>query len=144
MERSGTRRLGENRLGRWRSIAQRTVRSELIVLPSPAFDENLCLPQRVEDLTVEKLIPEFAIERLIVAVLPRAAGLDEQRLDIQLLQPRVPTRNSIRPDHRRPDGESRCVEWGSRDKEFGLAEGRLPRRIETPGFRRTNPARSEL
>ena len=48
-------------------------------MAAPAFDHDLCLLERVEDLTVQKLIAEFGIEAFAVAVLPWTAGLDERR-----------------------------------------------------------------
>ena len=43
--------------------------------------------QRVEDLTVEELVSELAVEALVVAVLPRTAGFDEERLPTDSGQP---------------------------------------------------------
>jgi len=48
----------------------------LVVLPAPAFDHYPCLLQAVEDLAVEQLVPERAVEALAVAVLPKASRLD--------------------------------------------------------------------
>lgn len=53
----------------------------------PAFNQHLGLLQCVEDFRVEQLVPELAVERLVVSVLPRAAGLDEQRLHADPAQP---------------------------------------------------------
>ena len=63
------------------------MRSDLIVLPTPAFDEHPCFGQRVEDLSVQQLVPELPVERFHIAVLPRASGLDDQGLYPELLQP---------------------------------------------------------
>ena len=54
---------------------------------TPALDQHLRLPQRVEDLAIEQLISKLAVERLYVAVLPRAPGLDEKRLDADTPKP---------------------------------------------------------
>ena len=62
--------------GRWRAIAQCTVWAFCVVVSPPLFDQNLSFAQAVEDLTVEQLIPEPAIEAFTVSVLPRAAGFD--------------------------------------------------------------------
>ncbi len=51
-----------------------------IVVPPPSFDEHLGLLQGVEDLSIQQLIPELAVEALVVAVLPRASGFNEERL----------------------------------------------------------------
>ncbi len=45
-------------------------------MPPPCFDHYLRLPQRVEDLAVEELITELAVEAFAVAVLPRAPRFD--------------------------------------------------------------------
>src|SRR5688572_14425714 len=71
---------------RW-SIAERTVRSDRIVFSSPSFDEHLRFPERVEDLAIQKLVTELAVERLDVAVLPRTARLDVKRLHVDPSQP---------------------------------------------------------
>jgi len=52
-----------------------------IVQPPPLLDEYDGLGQCVEDLTVQELVPQLAVEALVVAVLPRIARLDVERLD---------------------------------------------------------------
>ncbi len=47
-------------------------------MATPAFDHDLRLGQRVEDLAVEEFVPKSGVEALAVAVLPWAAGLDER------------------------------------------------------------------
>ena len=51
------------------------MRSELVVVPPPLLDQHLGLPQRVEDFPIEQLVPELAVEALVVAVFPRAISL---------------------------------------------------------------------
>ena len=58
-----------------------------VVMDAPSLDENLGLGERVEDLAIEEFISEFPIEAFIVAILPRAAGLDIKRLYTQTLEP---------------------------------------------------------
>ncbi len=53
----------------------------MVVLQSPAFGQDLCFLKRVENLPIEQLITQLAIERLHVAIFPRAAQLDEERLN---------------------------------------------------------------
>ena len=48
-------------------IAQRAVRPDGVVLSSPAFDEHLGLPERVEDFTLQQFVAELAVERFDVA-----------------------------------------------------------------------------
>jgi hypothetical protein len=45
----------------------------------PAFDHNLSLLERVEDLAIEKLVSELGIEALAIAVLPWTSRLDVSR-----------------------------------------------------------------
>ena len=47
---------------------------------APVFDHDLGLGERVEDLSVQKLIAELGVEALAIAVLPWASRLDERRL----------------------------------------------------------------
>ena len=52
------------------------MRPDGIVVAAPAFDDDLRLAERVEDLAIEKLVPQAGIEALDEAVLPWAAGCD--------------------------------------------------------------------
>ena len=67
---------GDEGLERRGPISELRVRTDRVVVPSPCFDHDLCLLQRVEDLAIEQFVAELAVEALAVAVLPRAAGLD--------------------------------------------------------------------
>jgi hypothetical protein len=60
---------GTTTSGRGRAIAERGVRADRVVVPSPALDHDLRLAQAVEDLAVEQLVAELAVEALAVAVL---------------------------------------------------------------------------
>ena len=64
----------------WRLVTERPVGSQGVVVPPPALDHDLCLLERIEDLTIEQLIPEPGIEALDEAVLPRTARSDLSRL----------------------------------------------------------------
>ena len=66
-----------------------------VVVISPVFDDDLSLLQRVEDLAIEELVPQLSIEALVVAVLPRTAGLDVEGLYIDPAEP-IPDRFSRR------------------------------------------------
>jgi hypothetical protein len=70
-----------------RAVAQRTVGSMGVVVESPPFDQDLCLKQGVEDLAVQELISELAVERLDVAVFPGRARLDEEGVDADASKP---------------------------------------------------------
>jgi hypothetical protein len=52
--------------------------NRVVVLPQ-VLDDNLCLFVRIEECSVEQLVPKFAIEVLIVAILPKVARFDEER-----------------------------------------------------------------
>ena len=57
-------------LGRWRTVSEGTVRSDGVVVSPPLLDDDLSLPERVEDLAIEKFIPEAGIEAFAVSILP--------------------------------------------------------------------------
>lgn len=61
--------------------------AEVAVLPSPRFDDDSRLLQRVEDLAVQQLVAELAIERLGVTVLPGRAWFDKKRLGADAEEP---------------------------------------------------------
>ena len=91
-----------NRLRGRGKAAAGAVGSDGIVLAPPLLDQHGRLRQRVEDLPVQQLVPELAVEALVVAVLPRAARLDKERLDAHAPQPpphelRGELRSVVRP-----------------------------------------------
>ena len=47
-----------------------------VVVPSPSFDHDLRLLERVEDFAIEQLIAQLAVERLAIAVLPGTSWFD--------------------------------------------------------------------
>ena len=51
------------------------------------FDQDPGFDERIEDLTVEKLVSHSAIERFYESILPRTAGCDERGFDGQFGQP---------------------------------------------------------
>lgn len=64
-----------------------TVQAHLALVLSPALHHHLRLQRRVEDLHMEKLIAQSAVERFWMAVLRPTAGLNEQ--------PPAPIRRSL-------------------------------------------------
>lgn len=60
-----------HRLRRRRPIVTRRLRHDRVVVLAPLFDDDLRLLQTVEDLAIEQLIAELAVEGLAVAVFPR-------------------------------------------------------------------------
>ena len=53
--------------------------ADLVVQLAPLLDKHLRLLEGVEDLAVQELVPELAVEALHIAVLPGASRLDEER-----------------------------------------------------------------
>jgi len=47
-----------------------------VVVTTPAFDDDLRFPQRVEDLAIEQLVAQARVETFDKAVLPRTARRD--------------------------------------------------------------------
>ena len=63
------------------------MRADVVVLTMPVLDQDLRLLEGVEDLSVEQFVPKPTIEALTVPVLPRTAWLDEQRCDVEPIEP---------------------------------------------------------
>ena len=59
----------------------------LVVLAAPAFDEDLGLGQGGEDLRIETLVAQRAVEGFPIAVLPGAARLDDEWRHAEELEP---------------------------------------------------------
>jgi hypothetical protein len=57
--------------------------AHLIKVLAPSFDQMPGFGQSVEEFAIEQLIPKFGVERFIVAIFPRAAGLDIQGFDLR-------------------------------------------------------------
>ena len=71
----------------WRVVTQGTVWSDGVVMLSPAFDQYFGFFQCVEDLRIQQLIPELAVETFVVTIFPRTARGYEQRLHADPAQP---------------------------------------------------------
>ena len=63
------------------------MRPEAIVDLSPSLHKHFRLIQRIQHFSVQKLVPHLADERLHIAVLPGAPGLDKQRRHVKPVQP---------------------------------------------------------
>jgi hypothetical protein len=63
------------------------MRSLGVVMAPPILDQYLGFFQRIEDLPIEQLITQLAIEALDIAILPGAALLDEQRTNVEVREP---------------------------------------------------------
>src|ERR1700680_4388679 len=79
---AGSRRRPESRHSRRerrrrrRLIAQRRVWPPRVVLHAPVLDHHLRLPQRVENFSIQALVPQLPIKTFAVPVLPRTAWFD--------------------------------------------------------------------
>ena len=69
------------------ALAQGTVRSDPVVGLSVPLGQHPPLQQRVEDLPVQQLVPQLALETLYVAILPRCPGLDVELLGTHTPKP---------------------------------------------------------
>src|SRR5271163_3725613 len=58
-----------------------------VVFHPPLLDHDLCLLQRVKDLSIQAFIPQLPIEALAVTVLPGTTRLDIQRSRSHVPQP---------------------------------------------------------
>jgi hypothetical protein len=56
------------------------VRTRHVVIATLSLDQDLRFFQRAEDLSVQQFVAQLAVEALHVAVIPRAARLNEQLL----------------------------------------------------------------
>ena len=121
---------GQDRLWGRRSIAQGTVWSDRVVVMPPLLDEHLGLLQGIEDLSIEQLVAELAVEALVVSVLPGAAGLDIEGLDADPAEPgpyRIGSELS-------PIVGADMIGWPMTDKELAQAVQDIIR-VQSPGQR---------
>ena len=66
--------LGHDGFGcRW-PVTHRRMVPDGVVMDTPALDHDLRLLEQVEDLTVEQLVAQLAVERFAVAALPWLSG----------------------------------------------------------------------
>ena len=54
--------------------------SDRVVLLTPSFGQNLCFQQRIEDLSIQKLVSQLSVEGFDVAIFPGTARFNGQRL----------------------------------------------------------------
>ena len=64
---------------RW-AVTERGVWSDRIVVVAPLTDDDLGFFQAVEDLTVQQLVTQLAVEAFAVAVLLRTTRFNVERL----------------------------------------------------------------
>jgi hypothetical protein len=86
------------------SVTQRRVWPHRVVVDAPALRQDPDLLHRVEDFTVQELIPQFRVEGFTVAVFPRAARFDVSRFGSRASEPLA----QISGDEFGPLSERRC------------------------------------
>ena len=80
-------RSGLQRFWGGRAVAEGAVGPDRVVLAAPALDEDLGLGQGGDDLRIETLVAERAVEGFHRPVLPGTARCDEERGHAETLQP---------------------------------------------------------
>ena len=90
------------------------MRSDRVVVAAPRLDHDPGFGESVEDLTVEKFIPEFAVERFDVSVFPWTAGFDVGGLGADGGDPRAERRS----DELRPIVRSNMSRDAPQDEEI--------------------------
>ena len=63
------------------------MRTTLIVFDAPALEDNTRFVQIAEEFALKAFIAQLVVKALNMPILPRASGLDVQRLDLLGLQP---------------------------------------------------------
>lgn len=61
------------------------------VVPAPLLDQNPGFRPGVEHLRIQQFVAQLAVEAFHIAILPRAAGLDECRLGAHTVDPGTPS-----------------------------------------------------
>jgi len=67
-----------------RPVADRGMRANHIVVPSPTLDDDLGFARRIEDLAIEKLVAQARVEAL-----HKAAGVNQPHQNILCLNQRA-------------------------------------------------------
>lgn len=63
------------------------MRTDVVVVLTPGFDDDTGLGTAAKPLQRQALVAEFAIEALVVGILPWLARVDQRRLDVLLGEP---------------------------------------------------------
>ena len=65
----------------WRlwSVAERAMRSDGVAVVTPSLDQHLRLRSILGDSLIQQSVPDFAVEALVKAVIPKLARLDLER-----------------------------------------------------------------
>ena len=65
------------------------MRTNIVVLPEPFSDNGFGLVDAHEPFCVENFSSQSSVETLVIPVLPRTAGIDTDRFDANLGEPRL-------------------------------------------------------
>jgi hypothetical protein len=68
-------------------MAQAAVGADGVVVPSLGLYQHFGLSEAIEDLAVEQFVAKRPVEALVIAILPRRAGRDVERLHADLGEP---------------------------------------------------------
>ena len=71
----------------WAAQAQASMRSDIVVILAPVGEDDAGFAEGVEQFSVEALGAEARVEGLSVTVLPGAARVDVERLDLVVSEP---------------------------------------------------------
>src|SRR6266508_653430 len=63
------------------------MRPDVIVMAPPDFDEDASFGAAAEPFHVQAFVAELAVEALVIAVLPRLAGIDQGGVDLRFGEP---------------------------------------------------------
>lgn len=136
-------------------ILQRRMRSRLVVIPPPPGGQDLRLQQGGKFFAIQMFVPQPAVERFHIRVLPRTARRDLQgahrlglqpclhRLGHELRRPSSarPPRPAISTAARRSSGRSQChrsrLRWAGWPRAAGCRSGSCPNAASCPAFAAT-------
>ncbi len=90
-------------------IAERTMRHDGVVVTLPSFDQHLGLTQQVEELPVQPLVPELAIEGFVVAVFPPQSRARRRRCAFQAIARTCSGSAWLRARNARPTRAARAL-----------------------------------
>src|SRR5512137_926720 len=63
------------------------MRAQRVVQHPPLLDHDLCLLQRIENLSIQAFVPQLSVETFTVPVFPGTSRFNVQRPGAQLRQP---------------------------------------------------------
>ena len=64
------------------AVVEARMRPHDIVMTPPDFDEDACFGAAAKPFHAQAFVTELAVEALVIAVLPRLAGIDQGGVDL--------------------------------------------------------------